>query len=111
MGGSNELIGFVFDGKRRVAAIHSLFDIPVRGRSGTLDLQGSLACDVVSEVYIDTGEIRYRRAVSNGEMKPSGSLLPIKIDISDLETVMGMILPDQRPATALFQPSAAPPAA
>ena len=76
-----------------------------------LDLQGSLACDVVSEVYIDTGEIRYRRAVSNGEMKPSGSLLPIKIDISDLETVMGMILPDQRPATALFQPSAAPPAA
>lgn len=107
MGGSNELVGFLFDGKRRVAVIHSLFDIPVRGRSGTLDLQGSLACDVISEVYIDTGEIRHRRAVSNGEMKPSGSLLPIKIDISNLETVMAVVLPDQRPAAALWSPGAA----
>jgi len=106
MGGTNELVGFVFDGTRRVAVIHSLFDIPVRGRSGTLDLQGSLACDVISEVYVDTGEIRYRRAISNGEMKPSGSLLPIKIDISNLETAMGMVLPDRRPATALWSPEA-----
>jgi len=100
----NEFVTFLYDGPRRIAVIKSLFEIPIRGRAGSIRLKGSLECDVISEVYVDTGGMRYRSAMCNGKLKPDGGVLPLKAEIKNLNAVLGICGPDGVAVEPLYNP-------
>jgi len=102
MSGEHDLVEFLPDGDRRVAVIHSVLTIPVMGKAGSFDVAGKLDCDVLSEVYVDTGELRYRRAVCSGTLH---SL--VALDIPRLEAWV-RLLRDGQPVASLHEPDALP---
>ncbi len=101
LSGIHELIAFHYDGPRRVAVIESTCLIPVRGEIAGYKIAGKAECEVLSEVYIDTGALRYRRAVTNAELAARGGVLSGHVWLDDLGTTIRLLGPDGKPAEPL----------
>ena len=97
----SRLVRFLWEGDRRVALIESTCDVPIRARLRGVQVAGTVNSRIVSEVYVDTGEIRYRRSVGDGPLTARAGGFSVDIDVDDLVSVLRATTPDGRPVEPL----------
>jgi hypothetical protein len=92
--GDHELLEFVFDGHRRVAVIHSTVRVPVYTTVSGVTVGGAVNNDVLSEVYVDTGEVRYRESTGDGPLNALAGPFSVNVNVKDLHVVLREVLED-----------------
>lgn len=85
--GTSVLVAFVDDGDRRVGVIESKLQIPVTGGVAGAHLIGRLECHVLSEVYVDDGQLRYRDMLAEGTLAAGTA----NVDVDDLHTTLAAV--------------------
>jgi len=96
--GTSELVAFVDDGDRRVGVIESKLQIPVTGNVAGAHLIGRLECHVLTEVYVDSGSLRYRDMLAEGTLAAGTA----NVDVDDLHTTLALVPPEGDAVRALY---------